>query len=169
MADTLERALWPTGRYRTYAVVDAAAAGDLLGQLYSRLAATEFVCLWPGDLAPDMAYVAPYLAVLDAGSPFAQWFLNGWGKHWGVALVVPTEITLSTLASHLRRFNMTTPPGAHAPAYFRWYDPRVLREHAASAPADQVRALFGPADRIVIEAGEAAKCDILLPPAAAPG
>lgn len=167
MTAMLEAALWPSPRHRTFVALDAAANDGLLAQLYSDEMAGRFACLFPGEIAPDLAYVAPYLAVLEPRSRFARWVLSGWGRHWGVALVGDAGLALGTLAMHLRRFNLVVAPGAHAPAYFRYYDPRVLRAHCRSAPPAEVRALFGPLERIVVEGQGDAEFELLLPPAGA--
>jgi hypothetical protein len=84
-----------------YAVLDGASVPELLPRLEEL--EPEYECLYRGELAPDMAEVAPYLVRLDANSEFAAWVLEqGWGKHWGV--FATSEEDLRAVHRHLRKF-----------------------------------------------------------------
>src|SRR3712207_9549205 len=84
-----------------YAVLDGASVPGLVPRLYDEQ--PEFVCLYRGELAPDMAEVAPYLVRLDPDAPFTQWVVEeGWGKHWGV--FAASDAGLRELRQHLRTF-----------------------------------------------------------------
>src|SRR5689334_3416011 len=67
---------------QTFAVLDGAWIPDLVDQLYGENK-PEFVCLYRGELEPDIAEVAPYLVRLERDAPFTDWLLTeGWGRHW---------------------------------------------------------------------------------------
>lgn len=125
---------------KVYAVLDGAASETLLADLY-RLE-PKFECLYRGEIEPDLAWVAPYLVLVEPDSEFARFlFGSGWGKNWGV--FVTTQAEFDDVRSHLRRFLMVhTSDGK--PLYFRYYDPRVLREFLPIADSEQIKTMFGP-------------------------
>ena len=57
------------------------AMPNLLGSLYTH--EPEYVCLYRGELQPDMAEVAPYLVWLDPNTDFPWWLA---GERLGQAL-----------------------------------------------------------------------------------
>lgn len=131
-----------------FAMLDGAANPKLLDYLY-RLQ-PPFECLYRGELAPDMAHVAPYLAQLEEGSEFTTWILEqGWGKHWGLLAIAPCD--LDTLRRHLRRF-LTVHTEEGKPLLFRFYDPRVLRTYLPTCNAGELADFFGPVQAYVMEA-----------------
>jgi len=132
----------------TYALLDGASNNGLLDVLYGNNR-PKFECLFTGDLAPDMAYVAPYLAEMQEGSEFARWAVEGgWGKHWGIFAI--SKLELAPLWRHLRSLTRIIDPDGK-PMYFRFYDPRVLRQFLPTCDAGQLKAIFGPVDKFILE------------------
>jgi hypothetical protein len=130
-----------------YAIVDGANCADLLDKLYDLR--PEFVCLYSGELEPDMAEVAPYLVRLIPDTPFTDWLLrDGWGRSWGIFAV--TEADLKSMRRHLRTFLMVHDPDGK-PMYFRYYDPRVFRAYLPTCNADETTTVFGPVQSYVLE------------------
>ena len=124
-----------------YAVLDGASVPDLLDQLYGE-EPPEFLCLYRGELQPDMAEVAPYLVQLKAGTPFSEWLLQHcWGNHWGI--FVTSHDDIDTVRRHFRNFLMVRNPEGQQ-VYFRFYDPRVLRIFLPTCNAEQAKTMFGP-------------------------
>ena len=41
--------------------------------------------------------------------------------------------------------------GTSKPLYFRWYDPRVLREYLPTCNAEELRTIFGSIDAFIVE------------------
>lgn len=146
---TTEELLWPDEESIAYVVLDGANTPDLLDKLYDE-AGPEFECLYAGDLEPDIAEVAPYLARLEPESEFSKWVLSGWGESWGIHVVVPSEMELPEVRRHLRKLNMVYGPGGK-PLLFRWYDPRVLRIMLPTCNRDQLEEIFGPVKKFVLE------------------
>ena len=106
-------------------------------------------CLFSGDLHPDLAAAAPYLAALDRRSEETAALLSrAWGRSWGVLLAAPTDP--ETLRRHLRRFLRVQDPRGKT-VYFRYYDPRVLRVYLPTCDVDELRVFFGPIARILVE------------------
>jgi hypothetical protein len=133
-----------------YAVIDGANCPDLLDRLYDLR--PEFTCLHSGDLAPDMAEVAPYLVRLILASPFTHWLVqDGWHRSWCIYLVSPTN--LRTMRRHLRTLLMVYDPDGK-PVYFRFYDPRVMRVYLPTCTAEEVAKVFGPIKVLLAEGEE---------------
>jgi uncharacterized protein DUF4123 len=131
-----------------FAVLDGASIRDLLKNLYALK--PEFCCLYRGELEPDIATVAPYLARLDAGSPFTRWVLaEGWGEHWGIFL--QSSADLRALRDHFRGFQNVELPDQRT-VLFRYYDPRVLRTFLPVCNAAEAASFFGPVQSFVVEA-----------------
>jgi hypothetical protein len=146
---TLSSQLFPQEEgINTYTVLDGAAIPDLLDHLYAD-ARPDFVCLYRGDLEPDMAEVAPYLARLDPAHPFTDWLLpEGWGKHWGIFALARGD--LKAVRKHFRTFLVVKDPDGKQ-LYFRFYDPRALRLYLPTCNGAEAKILFGPLDRYFCE------------------
>ena len=147
---TLQTLLFPDDGAHTYAVLDGASCEGLLGKLAEFR--PEHVCLYAGELAPDMREVAPYLVLLTEGQPFAEWLLaEGVGKHWGIFARSPAE--LQAMRKHFRTFLQVKSPEGRT-LYFRYYDPRVLRLYLPTCNAQELQTVFGPASSYLTEDGE---------------
>jgi hypothetical protein len=148
----LGRELFSDEGLNVYAVLDGASVPDLLPRLYELQ--PEHECLYRGELAPDMAEVAPYVVRLDPDSEFAVWVLdNGWGKHWGVFSA--SEEDLRTVHRHLRKL-LTVYDAEGKPMLFRYYDPRVLRLYLPTCNAEELATVFGPLLCYALEGEDAA-------------
>lgn len=125
----------------TYAVLDGASIPDLLDHLYVEQDRPEFVCLYRGELEPDIAEVAPYLVRLEQGTPFTDWLLTEcWGKHFGVFM--RSVVDLQTLRRHFRRFLRVKGPDDRI-LYFRFYDPRVMNIFLPTCHPEDLGVIFG--------------------------
>lgn len=144
----LLRELFKDEALPVYAVLDGAAIPDLLDHLYAD-DGPEFCCLYRGDLEPDMAECAPYLAVLHPEAAFTRWLLaEGWGMHWGIFATSPAD--LKTMRKHFRTFLMVKDPDGKQ-LYFRYYDPRVLRVYLPTCNQQEVATVFGPVVSFLLE------------------
>jgi Domain of unknown function (DUF4123) len=130
-----------------YAILDGASVPGLPDRL--RQHHPEFVCLYRGELAPDMAAVAPYLVHLQVDSEFTDWLTNeGWGKHWGIFVLSSAD--LRGLRQHFRTLLTVYDPEAK-PVLFRYYDPRVLRTFLPTCDSGELSTMFGPVGCYVLE------------------
>ena len=145
----IEDLIWPDEDSIAFVVLDGANVPGLLDKLYDE-AGPEFECLYAGDLEPDIAEVAPYLAKLEPESEFSKWVLSGWGESWGIYAVVSDEMELPEVRRHFRKLNMVYGPDAK-PLLFRYYDPRVLRIMLPTCNSDQLEEMFGPVKKFVVE------------------
>jgi Domain of unknown function (DUF4123) len=131
-----------------FAVLDGARIGRPL-QLKLQALKPEHTCLYRGELKPDLAECAPYLARLEPEGEFTDWVLTeGWGKAWGVLAV--TASNLIALRKHFRTFLLVKNPEGKQ-VYFRYYDPRVLRVFLPTCNPEETQAIFGPVSRYLIE------------------
>ncbi len=139
--------LFAEAETNVFAVLDGASIPDLLAHLYSLQ--PEFVCLYLGDLEPDMAEVAPYLVQLAPDSEFTSWLLeNGWGKHWGIFSA--SQADLRGMRRHFRNF-LTVYDTKGKPLVFRYYDPRVLPVYLSACNPEELGKFFGPVEFYLLE------------------
>lgn len=132
---------------QVFAVLDGASIPDLLMNLHQHQ--PEHICLYRGELAPDVAEVAPYLVRLEKEAEFTYWALTqGWGEHWGIFAVVAAD--LQEMRQHCRRF-LTVYGPENNPLLFRYYDPRVLRVYLPTCNAEELATVFGPVQSLLCE------------------
>lgn len=130
-----------------YVIMDGASVDGLLDRLCEYT--PEFECLYRGELAPDLAEVAPYLVRLERGSAFTDWVVSSsWGKHWGVFPV--SRADLPAMRRHFRGF-LKVHDSEGKPLLFRYYDPRVLRVYLPTCSGKELEAIFGPVMHYIVE------------------
>jgi hypothetical protein len=134
-----------------FAVLDGASVPGLLEKLDAEQ--PNCMCLYLGELEPDVAECAPYLVELQPGS-FADWVIRkGGGNHWGIFAL--TESDLPAMRKHFRRF-LTVYSEEGNPMLFRFYDPRVLRTFLPTCTPEELAEFFGPVQAYVVEGEHAA-------------
>ncbi len=147
IASSISKHLFSEPETSVVAVLDGASIPNLLDRLYEHQ--TEHVCLYRGELKPDLAETAPYLVHLLPDIPFTEWVLSqGWGNHWGIFASAAVE--LEDLRKHFRKFLMVKASEGKQ-VYFRYYDPRVLRVYLPTCNAEETKLLFGPVARYCCE------------------
>lgn len=124
---------------RVYAILDGASIRNLLQTLEENQA--DYVCLYRGELDPELAETAPYLIMLAPNTALTEWVLNGFGAHWGVFAVSKSD--MREMRKHFRKFLMVYDPDGK-PLYFRYYDPRVLRTYLPTCNREETQTVFGP-------------------------
>jgi hypothetical protein len=132
-----------------YAILDAARDERIYPGL-KRLARTEQILgLYQGRAAGELAAVAPYLVGLGTTDRVFDWLWEqGWGESWGIFLW--SLVSPDTLRAHFRRLTMVQ-SDAGARLLFRFYDPRVLGAFLPTCDAAQLREMFGPVQRFMLE------------------
>jgi hypothetical protein len=149
MTQSLVEYLFSKPETNVYIVLDGASVPELPQLLWEH--EPENVCLYRGEQAPDMAAVAPYLVKLEYGHPFTKLVCEqGWGKHWGIFVITPTEVEIRAMRQHFRRFLMAYDPDGKL-IYFRYYDPRVLRVYLPTCNAEEIEIVFGPISCYIME------------------
>jgi hypothetical protein len=135
---------------RVYALIDGAAIPELRSKLYEMK--PPHFCLFTGDLAADMAEVAPYLVRLIPQTPFAAWTVEQFrDKNRGV--FVHSRQTVEQMRSHFRSL-VTVYDERGNPLTFRFYDPRVLREYLPTCNAAELKVFFGEVESYFAETGD---------------
>ena len=125
-----------------YIVLDGASIPSLQRKLYEMQPPN--VCLYRGELTPDLAEVAPYLVRLERDSVFTQW---------------DAEVDFNTLRKHFRTFLMVEGPNGK-PIYFRYYDPRVLRIYLPTCNNEELATIFGPVHFYAMENRDASALEM---------
>jgi pSer/pThr/pTyr-binding forkhead associated (FHA) protein len=129
-----------------YAILDGAREPSVLKVLVE--SGAERQSLFEGVQGAQLAHFAPYLVWLTSDSPLLETLVQqGWGKSWGIFLTC--DLPLPELRRHFRHFlTVKTPNGQ---AYFRFYDPRVLRVFLPTCQPEEINALFGPVKYYLME------------------
>jgi Domain of unknown function (DUF4123) len=137
---TLSQYLFADPDTSVFAVLDGASVPGLIKALYQQK--PDYVCLYRGELKPDLAECAPYLVELKQDSEFTKWVLEeGWGKHWGI--FAGASANMVAMRKHFRTFLMVRNP-EDKQVYFRYYDPRVLRIYLPTCNPAETQVMFGP-------------------------
>lgn len=138
MKQELDKYLFREGTY-TYAVLDGASVEDLPIKLYEMNPPN--VCLYRGELPPDIVYVAPYLVHLLPETQFTDWLLEKcWGKHWGI--FAQSSVSLVGMRKHFRSL-LTVDDETGKPMLFRYYDPRAFLPFLLTCDIEQLSTFFG--------------------------
>jgi len=150
MKEKLEKWLFDE-RARSFAILDGAAVPDLALKIYEMQ--PHAVCLYRGELEPDLAEVAPYLVELFPGTAFTDWFLSEGTKvaDWGIFARSPYSLT--EMRKHFRKF-LTVYDETGKPLLFRYYDPRVLRKFLPTCEREGLEKLFDRVTEFLAENGE---------------
>ncbi|MGC2236675.1 MAG: DUF4123 domain-containing protein [Pyrinomonadaceae bacterium] len=144
--EELEKILF-NDRTRVFAVLDGASVPDLPMRLYEMR--PPHYCLLRGELAPDMAEVAPYVINLIPDTPFADWVLSeSFGKHWGI--FAHCRHSIKEMRRHCRAL-VTVYNEDGNPMLFRFYDPRVLRKFLPTCNAGELKTFFGKVETFFAE------------------
>ncbi len=148
----LRRYFWPEDpRTDIYAIVDGARDRRIFSNLVNSYA--NSVCLYRGDLHPELEFAAPYLVQVDFDDRFTQSLIrDGWGQSWCVFLKSPSGI--ERLRKHLRSL-LRVEDESGRKLVFRYYDPRVLRAYLPTCFADELKTVFGGIECFYAESEDA--------------
>lgn len=135
----------------TYAILDGASVPDLPIKLHEMRPPN--LCLYRGELPPDLVYVAPYLVHLQPKADFTNWLFNEcWGKHWGI--FAQSATTMTGMRKHFRSL-LTVYDETGKPLLFRFYDPRVLLTYIPTCSAAELELFFGKVNYYFAESDDA--------------
>jgi hypothetical protein len=130
-----------------YCLLDAACDQTIPSLI--ALAQEQKQCLYDGQSATDLANWAPYLVKLAPDAPFTRALLDlGWGKGW--ASYFTSDASFEEIRHHFRKFLMVQVQGGEE-VYFRFYDPRVLRDFLPTTVPEEAKIFFGPVHQWLIE------------------
>ena len=149
ITQSLVKYLFSQPETNVYAVLDGASIEQLPQLLWEH--EPENICLYRGELEPDMASVAPYLVKLEYEHPFTKLICEkGWGNHWGIFAITPAEVNIRDMRKHFRRFLMVYSP-ENKLIFFRYYDPRVLRIYLPTCNSEEIKIVFGSVGNYIME------------------
>ena len=140
--------LWKSGNW--YAVLDGARDAGVQRWLSESRATRQ--SLYAGEGAAEHEDWAPYLVALNEADCECL-AKESWGNSWGIFFRAPVEF--AAVRGHLRRFLTVRMPEGKT-AYFRFYDPRVLRDFLPSWTATELVEFFGPVEGFVLDESERA-------------
>jgi len=122
-----------------YAILDTCDAPLVSAKVHD-LGTERSLCIYDPPWEAKFSAVAPYLASVDES--LLDWISATLGKDpWGVFVISSAERNI--LRSHLRDL-LTVESPEREKLYFRYYDPRVLRNFVATCVDSQLDQLFGP-------------------------
>jgi hypothetical protein len=134
-----------------YAVLDAAR--DRRIRELCRESVDEARSLYDGVQGEALADVAPQLVRFAKDSELLTRLVSdGWGKSWGVFL--ESRAAFTAVRRHLRRFLIVEEEDTKKRLYFRYYDPRVLREFMPLATLRQSDEIFADVVLAFLAEGE---------------
>jgi len=151
-ADLILDYLWAGRRaeraLRVFALLDAARDPRIFAEL--RHAPLERHCLFDQPIPLLLEKSSPHLVRLERAEPFTRFVLDeGFGHSWGVFLT--SVMPVQRLLAHFRSVWQTRDDKGRQ-AYFRFYDPRVLRMYMPTVRDEaNLRSIFGPVARYFLE------------------
>jgi hypothetical protein len=149
--ETLEGLKQVVARRGLFAILDSCDSPavrqkvDALGELA--------VSLYRGHADEGYEDVAPYLVRVD--NPLLDWIHNSLcNEPWGIFAIA--EAAIGDLSNHFRKFLVVEKPDGEK-AYFRFYDPRILRALLPACTSDELNQFYGPIETYGITHFEAGK------------
>jgi hypothetical protein len=143
-------------RGRLFAVLDSCDSPEVQSRLLD-LDPSTAPSLFSGPKAAEYATFAPYL--VQCGEELLDWIVETLpDQPWGVFLV--TDVDLPALRKHLRTLLVVRHPDDRK-MYFRFYDPRVLRDFLPGCTAAELRTVFGPVEAFGLLRPETADARLL--------
>ena len=153
----IQEQLWQTNEKGIEPTVYAILGGAIDKQIEKiiRLGSLKNACLIDGKLSYEMAVVAPYMVRLEKDHPQTIEILQkGWGNSWGIFAITYPPATLINIRHNFKKIAMVTLPDEKR-AYFRYYDPRVMRPYLPTCTIDEANQVFGHISEFVVEGEEA--------------
>ncbi len=143
----MSRYLFSDRLVHVYTILDGAAIDDLPARL--KKYKLEYICLYRGELDPDLEKAAPYLARIEQENEFTEWVVReGWGKNWGI--FARSLYSIRHLRKHFRSL-LTVYTEEGNPLLFRYYDPRVLLTFLPTCKTNELEEMFGPVESFLLE------------------
>jgi hypothetical protein len=136
-----------------YLILDAARSKETFE--FVQFFWKDAMSLYQGNAASEMAEFAPYILPLDGSERILKFLKCGWGRSWGI--MFQALDTIDEVRKHFRRFVVVQMPNG-SNAFFRFYDPRVLRDFLPACSAEEKRDFFGPVMYFAVESASDSEC-----------
>ncbi|ABC31107.1 conserved hypothetical protein [Hahella chejuensis KCTC 2396] len=134
----LQQLRWRSPQFCYYYAILDCAIDNRLYPAIKRSGCQHSSLFWP-HAGETLLSASPHVVTLT--SRFASWvFEQGWGKGWGIYLA--SNKSLQDVVRHFRRVSKVRGPN-HENWYFRYYDPRILREFLPTCDEGQLEKLMG--------------------------
>jgi pSer/pThr/pTyr-binding forkhead associated (FHA) protein len=131
-----------------FCLVDAACDQSIPSIL--ALSHEQYQSLYDGHSAIELAAWAPYLVQLPPNATLTKTLIDrGWGKGW--ASYFTSFGSFQELRHHFRQFLMVQIDNGEQ-VFFRFYDPRVLRDFLPTTTPNEMRVFYGPVTMWLLEA-----------------
>ncbi|PKF63505.1 hypothetical protein CW745_01245 [Psychromonas sp. psych-6C06] len=116
-----------------------------------RLGSLKSACLIDGELSYEMAVAAPYMVRLEKNHVQTLEILKkGWGNSWGIFAITYSPATLIKVRQNCKKMAKVKLPD-NKTAFFRYYDPRVMRPYLPTCTSEEAKQVFGPITEYVME------------------
>lgn len=140
-----------------FGVFDAARDDRILFLLQESI--DEHQNLYEGVPGRALDQVAPYLVRFTSESSLlGRLLVGGWGRGWGTFF--KSHEPMKEVRRHFRRYLIVQEEATLERLYFRYYDPRVLREFLKVATPRQRGELLAPFTRVMFEGEDAELVEI---------
>jgi pSer/pThr/pTyr-binding forkhead associated (FHA) protein len=147
-ADAVLRVLLKT-QGTLFCLLDAASDEMIPALLQVARDQVQIESLYEGNSAKELARWAPYLLRLPPEAPLLRVLIDrGWGKGW--ASFFTATAAFEDVRKHFRRFLLVQLENGKE-VFFRFYDPRVLREFLPTTNSAELATFFGPVKEWIVE------------------
>lgn len=128
------------GNQRLYGIIDAAQDERIYPLLKKK--ADIYLSLYNNDVNESLKSAGPVLFQFRQNDILSAWLIiHGQFNNWFI-LFASLGVTMIDMRRHFKRFAMVEAPnGKHM--YFRYYDPRVLRNYLPSCNEEERKYIFG--------------------------
>lgn len=135
---------------RAYLLLDSNQIPDLYARLFQLAPKAVPHALYLTTRYADLANIGPVLVAVEPTSTLAKTFIEEWQARAGIWL--ETEANEAELIAHLRSLVHVQLEG-EVSAFFRFYDPRIIRLWLADLPDTERDRLMGPVRSIRLAEG----------------
>jgi len=133
---------------RLYAIVDA-SRGPMTIPPTLQAMTDNVACLYRGQALEEFGDDTAWVAEIAADESVLDWVIdNGFGKRWSIFMQSPHR--LADVVRHLRKFTVIEDQEGTA-HFFRFYDPRTLRQYLPVLNTQQAAAFFQGVDAFYCE------------------
>jgi hypothetical protein len=131
-----------------YAIVDA-SRGPMTIPPALQAMTHNVACLYRGQALEEYGDDTAWIAEVSPTESVLDWLIdNGFGKRWSIFL--RSSLELADIVRHLRKFTMVQ-DDEETVHFFRFYDPRTLRQYLPVFTPEQVAAFFKDVDALHCE------------------